>query len=249
VSGIGPDTGGSVAAARCYYLPRHVYACRTDDGVVFLDAQRDRYFGLGGAAVSALPSLVRNWPSGDAGERSPRVPNAEVEQVANKLTERGLLCRGENDQGRTPRTSVPLLAMDLPPAAVEAHRALRAIDWLYFASACLRALWLLKRQPLGSIASDVTAARPRESRLDVLEVFGLVQAFRRLRRLFFSEKDRCLLNALALVFFLRSYGYFPLFVIGVKTGPFSAHSWVQHEELLLEGDPASICHFVPILVA
>ena len=103
--------------------------------------------------------------------------------------------------------------------------------------------------PLDAIASRVTAARHTQAPLEPAEVFEHVQAFRRLRRLFFSEKDRCLLNALALVLFLRRYGYFPLFVIGVKTRPFAAHSWVQHEQILLEGDPANICHFVPILVA
>jgi hypothetical protein len=99
------------------------------------------------------------------------------------------------------------------------------------------------------IASRVTAARRKEESLDLVEVFGRVQIFRRLRRLFFSEKNRCLFNALALVLFLQRYGHFPLFVIGVKTRPFGAHSWVQHEQILLDGEPASVCHFVPILVA
>jgi hypothetical protein len=139
--------------------------------------------------------------------------------------------------------------MDLPQAAVQPHHALGIVDWIYFTLACTQALWLLKRQPLGVIASRVTAARRKEESLDLVEVFGRVQIFRRLRRLFFSEKNRCLFNALALVLFLQRYGHFPLFVIGVKTRPFGAHSWVQHEQILLDGEPASVCHFVPILVA
>lgn len=128
-------------------------------------------------------------------------------------------------------------------------RTLRAVDLIYFALACTQAVWLLKRYPLEVIASRVTAARREDEPLDLVDVLGRVHVFRRLRRLFFSEKNRCLLNALALVLFLRSYGCFPHFVIGVKTLPFGAHSWVQHQQTLLEGDPASVCHFVPILVA
>jgi hypothetical protein len=172
-----------------------------------------------------------------------------VQRAGDNLIERGLLCRGGDEKNLMLRTSVPPLSMDLPRAVVEARGALRPVDLIYFALACTQAVWLLKRQPLEVIASRVTAARRNDEPLDLVDAFGRVQVFRRLRRLVFSEKDRCLLNALALVLFLRRYGHFPLFVIGVKTRPFGAHSWVQHQQILLEGDPASVCHFVPILVA
>ena len=262
MSGVEPDTRSTVVRDRHYSLPRHVYACRTDDGVVFLDAKRDRYFGLGGAGVMALPDFVGNWPTQpgrmtkppmDApdircGDPTP-IPHAEVQQVADKLIEQGLLCRGGDEAPLISRVSVPPLAMDRPGVVMESRGELGPVDFIYFALACSRALWYLKRLPLEVIASRVTAARRQEGPLDLVQVFGRVQAFRRLRRLLFSDKDRCLLNALALVLFLRRYRLFPLFVIGVKTRPFAAHSWVQHEQILLEGDPASVCHFVPILVA
>ena len=255
--GPAPHAGSRDVSDPCYHLPQHVYACRTDDGVIFLDAGHDRYFGLGGAGVMALPEFVGNWPSGTHSVRSAaETPPAyaEVQRVADNLIERGLLRRGWNEASRAPRSSVPTLAMDLPAGTLEANRTLRPTDWIYFTLACAQAFWLLKRLPLEAIAARVTAARRQDTqldpaRLDLMDVFAHVQVFRRLRRLFFSEKNRCLLNALALLFFLRRYGHFPLFVIGVKTRPFGAHSWVQHEQFLLEGDPASVCHFVPILVA
>jgi Transglutaminase-like superfamily len=235
-----------------YYLPQHVYACRTDEGVIFLDAKHDRYFGLGGAAVCALPEFIKNW-TGDAGTRGDGetpAPHVEVQRVAANLIERGLLRRCADEAVPTYRNSPPPLAMDLPRAALQAHRTLRLTDLLHFTTACTQAYWFLKRLPLEAIASRVTAARRNPKQLDIVDIFGRVQVFRRLRRLFFSEKDRCLLNALALVLFLKFYGHFPLFVIGVKTRPFGAHSWVQHDQILLDGgDPSSVCHFVPILVA
>jgi hypothetical protein len=65
----------------------------------------------------------------------------------------------------------------------------------------------------------------------------------------FTERDRCLFSALSLIFFLQHYRCFPYFVIGVKAAPFAAHSWVQRDGLVLGGNPASVGHFVPILVA
>jgi hypothetical protein len=252
VSGIELDTRSAVMRDHCYYLPPHVYACRTDEGVVFLDAKRDRYFGLGGAGVAALPGFIKNWAGQDPCTQSvseTSISHIEVQRVAGNLIQRGLLCRCSDEGNLTQHTSAPPLAVDLPQSVVEAHQALRLIDFLYFTVACLQALWLLKRLPLEVIAARITAARRRQKPLNVAHVFAQVQTFRSLRRMFFSEKGRCLLNALALVLFLRRYGHFPLFVIGVKTRPFAAHSWVQHEQILLEGDPASVCHFVPILVA
>lgn len=252
VSGVEPDTRRTLARDQCYYLPQHVYACRTDEGVIFLDARHDRYFGLGGAGVAALPEFINNWTKSDHGVRSDvetSVAQVEVQRVADNLTERGLLRRCTDEGTPIHRTSAPPLAIDRPRAVTEAQRQLRLIDVLYFTVAFLQARWLLKRLPLEAIASRVSAARCHQEQLDLVDLFGHVNTFRRLRRLFFSEKDRCLLNALALVLFLRRYGHFPLFVIGVKTRPFGAHSWVQYGQILLDGDPARICHFVPILVA
>lgn len=252
MSGVEPDTSTGALRARCYYLPPHVYACRTDEGVIFLDAKRDRYFGLGGVAVTTLPHFIENWTVGDRGHLTSSEPpllSLEAQRVADNLIERGLLRRCGDQETPIHRRTVPPLAMDLPRAATAADRPLRWVDFFYFAIACVHALWLLKRLSLETIASQVTAARRAESSLDLVEIFRQIQVFRRFRRLFFSEKNRCLLNALALVLFLRRYGHFPLFVIGVKAGPFAAHSWVQHEGILLDGNPASICHFVPILVA
>jgi hypothetical protein len=252
VSGVEPDTSSAALRARCYYLPPHVYACRTDEGLIFLDAKRDRYFGLGGAGITALPASIENWGGGNPNAHNgnePPVSPIEVQRVANNLVERGLLRRCGSRELPVRRSSAPPLAMDLPQEATQAHQPLHCVDFFYFAIACAQAFWLLKRLPLEAIASRVTAARREDRSHDLLEIFERVQVFRRLRRLFFSEKNRCLLSALALVLFLRRYRHFPLFVIGVKTRPFAAHSWVQYEQFLLEGDPASVCHFVPILVA
>jgi len=75
----------------------------------------------------------------------------------------------------------------------------------------------------------------------------LVCLFRRLRPLAFTAKDQCLFHALALVRFLAFYSVFPVWVVGVRTRPWAAHSWVQQGTLLLDSNPEHVCEYTPIL--
>jgi hypothetical protein len=236
----------------CYHLPRYVHVCRTDDGIVFLDARRDRYFGLGGTRADGLSDLVLDWPNHVVTPETvdpPGVTSPDLKRLADSLVTKGLLCAGRPEELRREERVLPSLAMDPPRTTAYTSDVPRVTELTNFALACLKARWHLRRSSLESIASEVTAARNERGHSDFSNALELVQVFRRLRSLVFSEKNRCLFNALSLVYFLRRYGHFPYFVIGVKTAPFAAHSWVQQEQVVLDGDPASICHFVPILVA
>ncbi len=243
----------SLAPTQCFHLPKHVCACRTDDGIVFLDTRHDRYFGLGGECASALVNAICNWPGHppNSGSEALSLPH-ELREVANALIERGLLAQGDINQIPNARALVPRLAMRSPTVTATRGRAIRLIDVAHFLTAYFKAAWLLQRRSLEFIESSLSSARQRVKappRIDVDGAVELAWVFFKLRRWVFSEKNRCLLNALSLVYFLRYYGYYPHFVVGVKTGPFAAHSWVQQEHLVLDGEPASVCHFVPILVA
>ncbi|WP_431261872.1 lasso peptide biosynthesis B2 protein [Roseateles chitinivorans] len=73
-------------------------------------------------------------------------------------------------------------------------------------------------------------------------------AFERLRPLAFSARDRCLHDSLSLVFFLFAEGLSARWVIGVKTNPFGAHSWVQSGRTVLNDQHEFVRAFRPILV-
>jgi hypothetical protein len=263
--GLDAGTAGGVGD-RFYYLPWQIYACRTDGGIVFLDARRDRYIGLGGASSTRLGDLVVNLTNRTGARRDVRDPAVAVEQLerlADTLIQRGLLCRGTGEGLRRSDPSLPPPQIDALPLEINASppkregpqadtencRSPRLVDGVNFVIACVRASWALRWLSLGSIASRVTAARPEQEPFDFAGALRLVQVFQMLRCWFFSEKNRCLFNALSLVYFLQRYGHFPYFVIGVKTTPFAAHSWVQRDRIVLDGDPASVGHFAPILVA
>lgn len=241
-----------------YHLPSHVYACRINDGVVFLDARHDRYFGLGGAKIKALADFVLNRPLGDKiqqeGALSQTLP-AGLQDVADSLIQRGLLRRSSGgsdpDEDRNDRgLSLPPPAMDSPRTQAEVYRSPRVMDVIHFALACLKARLALRRWSLQTIAKHVTSARDTNHPSNcITATVELTEIFRKLRSLTFSEKNRCLFSALSLVYFLQRYGHFPYFVIGVKTGPFGAHSWLQQGETVLDGDPGAVGQFVPILIA
>jgi hypothetical protein len=178
--------------------------------------------------------------------------SGELQPLAEALLERGLLIRSSPNNAHRPRTAIPALKMTPPGLTTDMCRGARPLDVANFVVACSRAAWVLKWKSLEMIELEMRSVRTHHSenkpRHDDTAA-ELAQVFRRLRRFFFSEKNRCLFNALSLMYFLRRYGHFPLWVIGVNTAPFSAHSWVQEGPTTLDGDPAVICHFVPILVA
>ena len=63
-----------------------------------------------------------------------------------------------------------------------------------------------------------------------------------------TAEGYCLLHALTLVKFLRCYGCYPEWVIGVAAQPFGAHAWVQWHHYLLDTNPEKVCRYTPILV-
>jgi hypothetical protein len=72
--------------------------------------------------------------------------------------------------------------------------------------------------------------------------------FEKLRPLAFSTKDCCLRDSLALARFLALQGLHARWVIGIKTRPFGAHAWVQHDHLVLNDHHEHVSGFRPILV-
>lgn len=257
VSAIASGAHGAQAREKRYHLPRQIYACCTHGAVVFLDARKDRYYGLGGPEMCYLLSLVEECPALDPPpQASPAQPVdlERLERLADKLIRRGLLCRGadEDHPDRSPRKDarrLPAPQIDPPQWAAAGPHSPRLRDFANFLLACLRAAWSLRRYSLEDIASRVSRSRREEGPSALPATLELARVFQKLRRWLFSEKNRCLFNSLSLIYFLQRYEYFPHFVIGVQAVPFTAHAWVQKDSIVLDGDPGRVGHFAPILVA
>lgn len=226
--------------------------CATHDGVVFLDLFKDRYLGLNRHHATALAAAVRGW--GDAfhiAETAKSSDGVDPLDVATWLENQGLLTR-DPSKGRpveslklTSKATLVALGTD-----TESSTPLGAADVLNFLSACTSAALTL--QVLG-LRRAVQGVRVRKklraplAHLDQSRATELVLLFRRLRVYLFTSKDRCLFHALALVNFLAKYDIFPFWVLGVKTAPFAAHSWVQYDDLVFDSTPEDVCFYRPIL--
>jgi hypothetical protein len=230
-----------------YHRATGVYACRADEGIVFLDARRDRYFGVGGKDVVQLTRVVAELHNACPDDTEAHEPLTA--RIVDKLLREDLLRPGDVESDQPRRESVPALEIDSAHKLATQRCSIRVSDLANFAWACARTSWSLRRWSIGVIATRITAERSVENDFDFDRTLALVEVFRRLRRWVFSEKNRCLFNALALIYFLQRYRQFPYFVIGVKTAPFAAHAWVQRDRMLLDGNPANVGHFTPILVA
>jgi len=239
----------TVPSAPTWLLSQHVYVCALADAAVLLDLRSDRYHGLTRRQSTALSLMVRGWPEvPNDTSASADVLNAEA--LAHELARQGLLTQ-DNALGKSARAVV------LPRVEEQLHvwdgadwSAIRAANWCAFALAWARATLELRLRSLAHTVARIEcrkAARRMRSPFDPAKTRELLHAFRALRPWFYTAFDRCLLDSLVLIEFLALHGQFPTWVIAVRTGPFAAHSWVQHEHYVLNGGPTYVRAFTPIL--
>lgn len=234
-------------AQQRYWLARNVYVTATHDSAIFLDLRRDRYFGLNGLPARLLAELLHDFPAPASIEAS-RQQRLEIVQ---SLLQDGLIAASRpNDSIHSviPPHHAGLIAAD---QGVYSAWNVASRDLLNFLTACARANLQLRFQALETIVRGV-AARKRQAashglRHTTEKTITLTSTFRSLRPLAFSADGRCLFHALALVHFLARYGSFPTWVIGVRSTPFAAHSWVQDGDVILDATPEHIAPYIPIL--
>jgi hypothetical protein len=200
----------------------------TRHGVILLDQRRKRYLGLPSSDQTAANNLLQSMlkegllTTDPAGE-----PGLSSIQIDLKRT----LVSIEEDFIITPRMrmrDIATFAYFLITGAI----ALR----------CLPLRWLVRR------AHDRrNRAHRRGYKLDVEEVCRHVCTFRAIRPLFFVAKNHCLLHALTLTNYLAHYGQFPVWVFGIGTEPWTTHTWLQHENYVLDDSPETVFRLEPIL--
>lgn len=232
-----------------YWLAPHAHYCEVPEGVIFLDLRSGKYLGIPGQAVAALAGVVDEWP-----RRAEETADQSLNQssVAESLVKAGLLVRSKPPQR--------VLERD----ASHVHRAssFRYIEYrqvtigsrhvAYAIAACLLAAWEIKFRSLEAIVKAVATRKKRATKCncisDLESVVAVADVFRRIRPYIFTAKDRCVFHTLSLLHFLALQNIFPSWVFGVQTSPWSPHTWLQHEDVVLDGTPESVFSFKPILV-
>lgn len=236
-----------VAPTRHLTISTHVRACESDGTVVLLDLNKNRYVGIGGAGARALVGQVEGWPM-----LSDAVASANPElcgKVVHGLLSQGLLSEQSVPRGSEATLEAPTATLNSAFAMTLADIGIRRMGRFLF-SAALAHKWMY-RMPLYDIATEIGLRRNRipanaSGPLDAMRAG--IETYEKLRPLVFTARDRCLYDSLALVLFLSMEGLLARWVIGVKTGPFGAHAWVQSGPTVLNDHHEYVGQFRPILV-
>ncbi|HEU4627148.1 MAG TPA: lasso peptide biosynthesis B2 protein [Steroidobacteraceae bacterium] len=251
-----------------YFLAPHVYPCVTDDHVVLLDLQRDKYVGVSREQMAGLAARVKGWPvpeslapgepsadsaAGASSAGDVRTPNATAasESVINKMLAAGMLTTDasvgkEARPVQMPRPDAVLVIEDLETRPEV--RLVHVVRFLWASGVTALSLrWRSIESVIASLSARNKAGRARAPTLDLDTARTAVAAFIRLRPLLFGAQDACLFDSLAMMRYLSYFRVFPTCVIGVQTGPFGAHCWVQHETMVFNDVPEYVRRFTPIL--
>lgn len=232
-----------------YRLASDVFACATDDCVVFLALARNKYHLLELGQSEKLIGHVQGW------EALGGVPQDRLRPAPTKLLRgmisAGLLTMGATD-GRDPtppsilRPETTLVDLDL-----DERPRVRRGDVFRVVGACLIAYVLLRTQRFASVVNRVKRRRKKhaDDYLDIDRMRARSAAFFHLQPLCFGARRNCVLYALALLEFLAMEGLYPPWIFGIETGPFTAHCWVQEGSVVVNDSPDHVRRYTPILVA
>ena len=237
-----------------YWFPPHVYICRVPGGAIFLDLRRNRYLGVGEAEAYALKRYVANWQyAGPALDHESPHSGETESRILDAIAQSGLLQSHDAGIGPfTPRVDLcsTLRSLEDLPVSLAPIRALSALRFL---QCCIWARYALRSSSLYDIVCSIHGFGPADSgsispsQSDIAHIKLLVESFRRLRPYAFAAHDQCLFHALSLTQFLKLHHVRATWIIGVRVRPWAAHSWVQHDDLILDGTPESVHGYTPIL--
>ncbi len=228
-------------------LAGHVRACHVDGQLIFLDLRRSRYFGIGGPQLPVLAETLLGHTT-----RESTTNPALLDEWIGRLRRQQLL----SDAPAT-ETMVQLTVLPEPVAglALEDDDRVADFEWRHLVrlwrATLVTTAWL-RRRSLADIVDRIATLRARHSRrgtglgTDAME--AAAARYMRLRPFALTSHDRCLADSLTLLHFLATQGLFPRWVIGVRTRPFGAHSWVQSGGVVLNDQPEHVRRYRPILV-
>lgn len=239
----------TTSSRRCYRLADHVRACTHDGQVILLDLRRDKYLGLSGAHAAPLSQVIVDWPAQTSATPSCS-GQAALDGWVRKLADQQLLSDVSPGRERLSAVAEPLESLD-----TESHVAGQRIGWrrpLNLALSAAIATFWIKRFSLVEIETRVGRLRAstctEEKQASTASLRDAVSAYTRLRPFLFTVHDQCLHDSLTLVRYLANEGMFSRWIIGVRTRPFAAHSWVQSGHVVLNDVQEHVRSYTPILV-
>lgn len=225
-----------------YSLATGVHVCFSADHVVFLDERCGKYLGAPLSKASGLHTLIDGWPVSQGSE-------AADPAFLQTLLRQGLITRDARlGKPATPITVVTSQAwtgdrwLDAPPAIRPTH-VLQIVLAIIYATAAVR--WL----PLSRIVRRARQRKLQEGRaINSKQLAELMTIYERVRPWLYTRKDACMLHSLAVMEFLAWHGITPDWILGVRTSPFRAHSWLQYGGQAITDSPLKLARLTPLLM-
>lgn len=229
-----------------YYLAEHAYACVAKGHIVFLDIKNDRYSALPTDVSAVLNTLVA---SRTIGEADLNVRRPDIQAALENLVTRGLLLTSPPSQMPVRPRIVNQPYFDLSEANIEGHRTVNVSHVLKFIWAYGKALFGTKIRGLDGLIRGLSRVPGNEQVADKDHhtLSQAMDAFRFIRIFFYKEIDHCYFDCAVTMYFLRHFGFDPIWVFGVQMEPFRAHCWVQVGDVLVTGHLGETTMFRPIL--
>ena len=234
------------------HLQQHVCICETEDGFVLLDLRSERYIGIPRDAGIRLRRAICNWPlSGDSAHSRAADVQSDSEELLQQLMSRGLIALDDGLQSWRSRSYPIAVPTSARSEHVSRETKVQMIDFINLVIARMVTALKLRTRSLERIVLAVERRKSRTARSDSADrsarIEQMAAVYSRVRPLAFTARSACLVDSLMLIEFLALYGLFPDWVIGVRTQPFLAHSWVQHDGRVLNDSLENVLGYVPIL--
>lgn len=233
-----------------YRLPKHVFARKLGDDVVVLDLAKDSYVTLTEeSAVAFLNAVEHTSAFVSASKTSPESRRVQDQCLTDELRSAGIITDDSGGKLASPCREV-YPRSSLMERVLHSDRPITPLMLLHLINAVISARWCVQRDSLAAIIErsrlrhhDVPSTPARELQLE-----HLVNAYFRLRPLFFTSASRCLFDSLALSNYLAKFRFFPNWIFGVRTDPFYAHCWLQFDDVVLNDTVEHARQFSPIMI-
>ncbi len=205
--------------------------CRAGDDLVFLDLKRDRYLRLAGRGLPMFD------PLGEAASADHAAWTCL--QAAGLVTPGEATDRIEPVYADVPDRDIHMLATVRPSLSAIAQ-TIGSLVWARRAAASVRLA-----QTIAIIGHRKAEMGPADAHISPTAIALRFEA----SRAFVPIARRCLIDSLALMRLCLARGASPTLVFGVRTDPFAAHCWLQHDDRILTCASDDALGFTPILVA
>lgn len=245
-----------------YYITKGVFLCVVDGLIVFLDLEHDQYISLEAKMTLPLVSYLSPGPEAlnipenklverkiqDVGELTVD-DEQDFRKCLKDLIKNNILTTDKAMATENLPVTINIPTLDLSGYNFDHKPHITVKHVVVFLWACSKAFYKVRFFTTERVVRSVKSRKsqnPKNS--DLNKIKNLVEIFKILRPVFFTAKNHCLFDSLALIEFMACYDIYSTWVFGVKMGPFQAHCWVQDDNFIYNEDIDKAHFFTPIMI-